>query len=340
VAAFHSGIDSLFYHLNRRRQIVLAYHNVVPDTLYDNSLHLGVSHSAGVFERHLQIINQRWPASEKPDACLITLDDGYANQYEIGAALLERHGRRGVFFVTLGLVLNGVPLWADRLLMWFSYVPCGRYQVLDQRLEIGDAASRADCWRVIWDQILDNYSCLERLVQSMDAAFPFAKLPIDARLKALRFEGMTLEQIGHLKRKGHRIACHSSEHDVLSRLPAAALERDFARCESGMDRVFNCDFYCYPFGGPIEVTEREQAACRRSKFRRAFMNVDSVPSGQTTDEYALPRLNLPNTTNRYVIEAKLSGFERALKHLLSRVQIDWRRLFITLRLAVSSTRNR
>jgi peptidoglycan/xylan/chitin deacetylase (PgdA/CDA1 family) len=326
VAAFYSGIDALFYYLNRRRQIVIAYHNVVPDTLFDGSLHLGVSHSECVFERHLQIINQRWPASESPDGCLVTFDDGYANQCETAATILERYGRRGVFFVTLDLVLSQAPLWTDRCLMWFSYIPDGVYYLLDYRFEINDAASRLACWRVIWNHILDNYSCLETLVNSMDAAFAFDDLSIDPRLRALRFEGMTLDQLAYLVRKGHRIGAHSCRHDVLSRLLPAALDGDFARCESEMGRVFNCDFYSYPFGGPAEVTEREQDACRQSKFRRAFMNVDSLPSGTTTSEYALPRLSLPNTTDRYIIEGKLSGFERALKKMLSRWQFFPRKI--------------
>jgi hypothetical protein len=215
--------------------------------------------------------------------------------------------------------------------MWFSYVPEGSYSVLDQRLDITTAASRSACWRVIWQQIVADYSCLERLVTSIDAAFPFGKLPIDPRLKALRFEAVTLQQTADLISKGHRIGCHSYEHDVLSHLSRAALESDFARCESEMDRVFNCDFYCYPFGGPIEVTEREQAMCRMSKFRRAFMNVQSTPSSLAPDEYALPRLSLPNTTNRYVIEAKLSGFEHALKQVVSAARTKRRGLLGTLR---------
>ncbi len=316
--AFYFGIVALFYYFNRHRQIVLTYHNILPDELFDNSLHLGMSHSESVFARQLEIIKRRWPTSRSgaADACLVTFDDGYRNQYEIASNILERHGHRGVFFVTLDLVVDRTLLWPDQFLMWLSYVPNGSYQLLGQWVEIGGGDSRSRCWSWIWEQILTNYNCREDIKNSMDAAFPFDKLPIDQSLKALRFEGMTFAQTEELARKGHRIGCHSYRHDVLACLTDAALDDDFARCEDALDWVFNCDFYSYPFGGPREVTERERSACRKSRFRRAFMNVERLEPSRANDGYAIPRTSLPNTMNRYVIEAKLSGFDKFLKTLL------------------------
>ena len=41
----HLGVIRFFYWLNRRKNVVLTYHNVIPDALFDHSPHLGVSHS-------------------------------------------------------------------------------------------------------------------------------------------------------------------------------------------------------------------------------------------------------------------------------------------------------
>lgn len=136
---------------------------------------------------------------------------------------------------------------------------------------------------------------------------------MDENIKRLRFEAMSAGDIEDLIRRGHRVGCHSYGHDVLSRLSDTALADDFARCEAAVGRIYNCDLFSYPFGGPNEATEREWIACRNSRFRCAFMNVEAVRGDRACATYAAPRMSLPNTGDHYVIEAKLSGFEKFLK---------------------------
>lgn len=315
--ALYSGIISLFYWSNRHKEVVICYHNVVPDELFDNAPHLSTSHSTSVFQRQIEIIAKRWPAP-RAEACLITFDDGYANQFEIAAPILNRHNRLAVFFVTLDLSMNRKMLWPDRFLMWVSYVPIGTYQLLGQPVVISDNDSRLRCWHWMWQQVNADYNRLGELSGAMDAAFPFDSLPVNEKLRALRFEGMTLPQIRELARTGHRIGCHSYRHDILSRISDTALSDDFSKCENAIGEIFNCDLYAYPFGGLSEVTERERAACRGSRFRRAFLYVARVESPNIDVDYAIPRLTLPNTANRPLIEARLSGFESFLREVIGR----------------------
>src|SRR5690348_11387751 len=81
---YWSGIVAIAYWLNRRTTLILSYHNVLPDELFDSSLHLGVSHRWSEFIRHIDIIRKRLRittnvAESRPRHCVITFDDGYAN---------------------------------------------------------------------------------------------------------------------------------------------------------------------------------------------------------------------------------------------------------------------
>ena len=318
IASYHSGLIAFFYLLNWRRSVVLTYHNILPDALFDNTLHLGVSHSASVFARQIEIINARWPISNnQPDQCLITFDDGYRNHQEIAAGILEQYNRRGVFFVTLCLSKNGSALWPDQILMWLSYVPNGTYQLLGRSFKIVDFASRERCWSTIWDSIWSDYSLRSNTLRDMNAAYHFEDLTVDEDMKRLRFVGMAADDIQDLVRRGHRVGCHSFSHDILSRISNRELEDEFSRCDAEIGRLYNCDLFSYPFGGSTEVTEREWRACEKSRFGRAFMNVDEVKGTGNDNPYAIARMSLPNTDDRYVIEAKLSGLEKFLKTLVS-----------------------
>ena len=90
------GFIKLFYWLNRNKKIILTYHNIIPNHLFDDSCHLGVSHTESVFKEQIKLIYQRFDRNQ----CLITFDDGYKNQLEVAAKILSDHHLQGIFFVS------------------------------------------------------------------------------------------------------------------------------------------------------------------------------------------------------------------------------------------------
>src|ERR1043166_647164 len=134
------GVPRLFYWLNRRRCIVLTYHNVLPDTLFDDTVHLGVSHRASTFDAQLALVVRRLGTTR--DRCVVTFDDGYQNQLEIAEPVLARHGLRGIFFIAFQSMTSGRALAIDQAMMWVSYVPAGEYSAIGLRVVV-EPASRA-----------------------------------------------------------------------------------------------------------------------------------------------------------------------------------------------------
>lgn len=92
---YWSGIDLLFYFLNRRAKRVVTFHSVLPDALCEGMDRLPVAQTVSSF---------RWIVREatrylKTDADLksegtltITFDDGYLNQYEVVPEVLADEG--------------------------------------------------------------------------------------------------------------------------------------------------------------------------------------------------------------------------------------------------------
>jgi hypothetical protein len=82
--------------------------------------------------------------------------------------------------------------------------------------------------------------------------------------------------------------------------------------------------YAYPFGGVEHLDERVIDSCVRAGFASAFIYLpDLHDTGMRPGLFTIPRLTLPNTANRFVIEAKLSGAEAMLRQLVR----EARRLF-------------
>ena len=82
--SYYLGIIRLFYFLNKNRQRIITFHNVIPDILFDNSIHLGVSCTDKIFEFQIKEIEKRLKITTElgvSNSCIITFDDGYLNQY-------------------------------------------------------------------------------------------------------------------------------------------------------------------------------------------------------------------------------------------------------------------
>jgi peptidoglycan/xylan/chitin deacetylase (PgdA/CDA1 family) len=311
--SYYTGIIRLFYLLNKKQRVI-TYHNIIPDSLFDHSLHLGFSHTESSFKKNLEIVNKRFKVTTQPGVrrtVMLTFDDGFSNNFSIAAKALDSYHYKAIFFVPVAVVDSADPLWIDEVMFWFSYVPQGRYRVFGLDLEIGDGASRLRGYEAVYLAMVQDYTLKDGILELLDGLYSFGKIDIDPELYRLRFTGITHEQIDLLKGAGHLIGSHSVGHDILSKLDGEALRRDLE--SSFRSPYYNNTFISYPFGGEEEISPSVVGMFREVGFTCAFTNIVTDDS----DAFLLSRFCLPNTCDGILIEAELSGF-------LGWFRRDWR----------------
>ena len=321
VIAYHIRIFKLFYSIRKKhQQIVLTYHNVISDDIFDDDIiHLGVSCSENAFIKQLNIILSRFDITTEigiPGTCIISFDDGYRNNIEIAAHLLNAKNVSGLFFVPAAYFDNHQILWVDQLLMWVSYAPVGTYSILGNTFVItNDVNSRRLLWKSIYKGILSNYPRLESLIEDLNKNYQFGNFEkiINSKMYQLRFKPMTIEELDKMKKMGHKLGCHSYKHDVLSLLSDAQLEYDFSMCALHLKK-YNTNLYSYPFGGENEISHHVINKCKKYGYSAAFLNYEK----ENQNIYTLGRTSLDNLQDKYFIEARLCGFESCLKKLISK----------------------
>ena len=302
--SYYIGIIRLFYLLNRKQRVI-TYHNIIPDNLFDNTLHLYFSHSESVFKKHLQIINNRFRVTTEPElkkTVLLTFDDGYANNFCIAAKILNTYNNPAIFFVPSSIIDSKEPLWIDSLMLWFSYVPVGQYTVFDLKLNITNNASRLKSYETVYIAIIQDYNLKNKIYNILEEQYSFQKINIDKEFYKLRFTGLSFQQIDQMKMAGHSIASHGVKHDILSKL-------DMAELRNSLEITFNSPIYnntyiSYPFGGEEEISQLVIETFRAIGYTHAFTNI------KTNNEnlFLLSRFSLPNSSDKVLIEAELSGF--------------------------------
>ena len=91
------------------------------------------------------------------------------------------------------------------------------------------------------------------------------------------------------------------------------INSELKKSEELLSKFYNCSYFSYPFGGEFEVNNEVIDVVSKSSFRFAFMNNWSW--NYNPSNYKIQRISLPNTKDKYLINAHLSGFYYFLKYL-------------------------
>ena len=328
-AAAYNAIAAATWKRQRRRArgeyrvFVLTYHDVGAD----GTEREGVV-AASRFRRHLRYIRRHYriaalseatrllgePGALREDVVVITLDDGYAGNYEHAWPVLRGEGVPATIFLTTGF-LDGGELWFD--------VAARCFDVAD-RAEIDLTSSILPHWRgdsASWPPPADRtavWAWLERLppepreqvLRDMRALCP--PLPPAAR-------PLSWEQVRTLRASGIEIGAHTVSHTVLSVLPRAQQRQEI---EASRDRISACagvtpTLFAYPNGTAADFDAATVAALYGSGFVAAGTTIRG--SNRTgADRFRLKRLGV-GADSCLVLAARLGGlFDAGLRVPLGR----------------------
>jgi peptidoglycan/xylan/chitin deacetylase (PgdA/CDA1 family) len=312
---------SFFFWLNRKKQVVVTYHNIINDDFFDSAVHLGVSNRLSEFDKQIKLIISKFKVVTeigKPKSCIITFDDGYRNNYTVAFHVLQKYKINAYFFIPVSMLKSSEILWVDKMLFWISYVPSGNYNIFKELSLRIDSKSRFESWKTIWQWLMENYSLKLQLLSRMDELYSFNNIKCDSKLFQMRFGNITSDEINEMKMYGNLIGAHSVNHDVLSKFTSfEKLRHDFDVCYSQVNNFYNTKVYSYPFGGNSELNKDVIRTCREAGFSSAFVNFEI----ETENNFSISRLTLGNANDKYSIYAKLSGLELFLKKIRKNLKI-------------------
>ncbi len=281
-----SGVPALNRAARARRGLVLAYHNVVPDSspgFGDRSLHL----PRGLFMRQLesllathtvvpleQVLDA--PVAGRRPRAAITFDDGYRGAVLLGVAELAKRGVPATLFVVPSFVGKG-PFWWDALAAERGVDPALRARALDEL--------RGK------DQEVRGWAARERIPT---ATVPeWALVASEAELRsAVRHPGITL-------------GSHTWTHPNLVRLGGgdelrAELRRPLVWLRERFTSVI--PWLSYPYG---LATPAVEAAVRQAGYTAALALGGGWFPSTRVNRWAVPRENIPSglSENGFVIRS-------------------------------------
>jgi peptidoglycan/xylan/chitin deacetylase (PgdA/CDA1 family) len=280
-----SGVPALHRVARAPRALVLAYHNVVPDSCLpfgDRSLHLPL----GLFVRQLESLLATHtivpldellgaaPPGRRPRAA-ITFDDGYRGALLLGVAELVKRGVPATVFVVPSFVGKG-PFWWDALAAERGMDPALRDRALDQ------LRGR--------DEEIRGWAARQRI--------PTATMPEWALVASEE------ELRGATRHAGITLGSHTWTHPNLTRLGGAELREELERPLVWLRERFPSviPWLSYPYG---LATPAVEDAAREAGYAAALaLGGGWFPPAQV-NRWSVPRENIPAglSENGFVIRS-------------------------------------
>ena len=135
---------------------ILMYHSVVEIRLTQENLLGGIGHSREIFRGQMQLLARNYRPVTLDEvkqfargealphhAVVVTFDDGYADNYEIAAPILNEVGIAATFYVTVDCVAKGLLPWPARLRFAFRTTQKQNWSDSSEKVwAISDHASR------------------------------------------------------------------------------------------------------------------------------------------------------------------------------------------------------
>lgn len=287
----------------RRQPTMLMFHRVLPNAQCRDYPFPSLVVSVDAFEamvgwlaRKAHVVPVREAIQQTPSdssrahpdrpTVAITFDDGYADNFELAAPILERHGLRATFYAATDFV-RGDLLWYDRAMLAVS-------ENDDERLRT--AADASDVAPPPVEELEKNrvhgwVETLKRAPSKKRTAW-LAALPEPTAPATLQCRPMTPEQLRELAARGHEVGSHTLSHEILPLLDDARLRKEIEGARTLLrDWLgYAVEGFCYPNGSH---DERVVAAVRASGHAYAVTTQDPSEVRETLEDlYRLPRIDM------------------------------------------------
>lgn len=229
-----------------------------------------------------------------PGAVAVTLDDGYADNFEVASPILVELGIPATFFVTFGPAGASAPteFWWDTveaILLGDELVPpvlkvdlAGHGLVLPTRT----GAERATAYRTIHEALAASQ--LEARDAAVRQLVAWARRSVAVRPECRRMTAAELVQLA--ERPGQAVGAHGIQHLHLPLQPPEVQRAEIEGARAELSRLLGrpATMFAYPFGYHSEAT----AALVRSAGFSIGVTSEARETRPGDDLLRLPRINV------------------------------------------------
>ena len=261
--------------------------------------------SANVFEQHISILKKNYTVLSLEEISMhltngqalpkniaaITVDDGYADVYDIAFPLLKKHQIPATVFLATNFIEYRSWLWSNRLEFILKNSKKKEFSfALDQDYHFN--VSTFSGWHKAQLRIynygrtlpaVDKNLLLDSLADVLSVKVP--DVVID------QFAPLNWDQIREMRDNGIHFGSHTRGHEILSRLSAGEAEVELRESKHLIEEKLNQSVttFCYPNGTAEDYTKETISMLKETGYDCAVTTIDGLNNGET-DRFQLRRM--------------------------------------------------
>jgi peptidoglycan/xylan/chitin deacetylase (PgdA/CDA1 family) len=221
---------------------------------------------------------------------IVTFDDGYADNCQIAAPILEHYGIFGAFYVGVGSVDIPAAPWFSRLRYAFNISK--RDKVFDLREQRERPLEEPADRFAAFQSAARFCACLTGNKQE------FAVREIETHLEVVPLSVkdcpmMTWDQVRELRRRGHTVGSHTLTHPNMAHVSAQELQNELVQSKCKLEQMLDEPVIHFSYPSPIlepHYTKETMNASAQAGYKTAVTCTSgAVQAGH--DPLAIPRIH-------------------------------------------------
>lgn len=321
-----SGVVKLAGKLKCPGVVILRYHSVQDEPeLFEHSIGSGIIHATSTFQEQMEIITRYFDPVTLDDVLLfvkgektisrrpvaVTFDDGFADNFEIAASVLDHFGIRASFYVTVDSIEARNAPWYCRLRHAFKVTQKQEWLDIEgghvwklQNQEESNAAFIKACERCGCKAGHDQEETVKTIEHSLDVE-PFA--PRDSLM-------MSWDQIRKLHQAGHTIGSHTLTHPNLAYIDKEDLCRELVESKKRIEKELGTKVIHFSYPSPIlepHWNEQSVTSTMQAGYHTAVTCIAGpVLSGD--NPLLLKRIAVPKDRNEFLWDVTRTLLRRCM----------------------------
>lgn len=230
----------------------------------------------------------------------ITVDDGYADFFDLAVPVLVELGIRATVFVTTGFIEGKVWLWPDRIRALLFAAAAGEYTLggfwTSQVISLHNSREREAAWHKLADQLVFRTDPVrEQAIIALSSALGLNAEQLDMS----PFRPMSWSQIQQLHRLGFEIADHSFSHPCLTQMSEDSLRQELSSSKSLLESKLGTgiDSFAYPNGTWRDHSSVVVQVLQKLGYSNAALSVPSATNAKS--RFAIGRFPATSTLDEF-----------------------------------------
>jgi peptidoglycan/xylan/chitin deacetylase (PgdA/CDA1 family) len=297
----NTGILRLAAKVKSPSVAILFYHSVMDHTAPFLSSLGEIVHPTRIFREQIETLAREYNPVTLADVLkflrdgkdlpprpvVVTFDDGYTDNYEVAAPILNHFGVPGVFYITVDCIDNSRLPWPARLRFATSTTKKSRLESGSLSLPLENAGQRTEAFNQLSDVCAPmSGEAQEQFVRSVESQLEADSTEIPERLM------MTWGEIRKLAAAGHEIGSHTMTHPNIAYVSEGEMQVELAESKRRLEEELSEAMIHFAYPGPAlrpNWNERSREISREVGYQTAT-TIEPGPVRKQDDPLAMKRI--------------------------------------------------